>query len=592
MTNNEKINNYVRFFRDQKREVESAYGYILDSPVSMLLKDGVLNVGTIVAASTKSGNITIKLHKGYTPRLKMMRSFGIVTKSAKAAFGDNIIEWDIPFRTFHDGQGYRMGESDIMPLYFRKSSDSKYDFIVCGSVEQDMFDFINKCINSRSQYITVLLYDPYPPTEYFENLAYYTHTHRDCKDLLLEPTVIYDDWCPEELAYSPNQPTLISDTISNTLYEEGCCILQGPPGTGKSYTIASIVANYLNHGKSVCVTTMANSGLVELAKQSPLSQALGAGKIFKTSLKADEKKAVSGIQSAQSNLVIPSNSALLTTYYKLSSVVGVSNNDRISDGMFDLIVIEEASQAFLSTIVAFRSLGKECLIVGDPMQLPPIVQGLGDKPEYKIWKADIQCNGMSAFAMGTNIKSYRIVTTFRLTPRSANLTKIFYSNKFHSVKKDYVDFKDLDEKYFPKGGGVLYKFISGFVDQNYNIRSLNFIGELIQTLEKHCPDTSLAIISPFRETVKKLQSEFQTDKRVLKDFTIETIDRIQGMTVDYAILYLPAGGSSFALDERRFNVATSRSLSTPIIVTDVELERLAKFKGKVRSFIQATKQID
>ena len=89
-----------------------------------------------------------------------------------------------------------------------------------------------------------------------------------------------------------------------------------------------------------------------------------------------------------------------------------------------------------------------------------------------------------------------------------------------------------------------------------------------------------------------IKSEFQTDKRVLKDFTIETIDRIQGMTVDYAILYLPAGGSSFALDERRFNVATSRSLSTTIIVTDVELERLAKFKGKVRSFIQATKQID
>jgi len=102
----------------------------------------------------------------------------------------------------------------------------------------------------------------------------------------------------------------------------------------------------------------------------------------------------------------------------------------------------------------------------------------------------------------------------------------------------------------------------------------------------------MAIISPFRETVKKLQSEFQTDKRVLKDLTIETIDRIQGMTVDYAILYLPAGGSSFALDERRFNVATSRSLSTTLIITDVRLERLAKFRGKVRSFIMASEQID
>ena len=138
----------------------------------------------------------------------------------------------------------------------------------------------------------------------------------------------------------------------------------------------------------------------------------------------------------------------------------------------------------------------------------------------------------------------------------------------------------------------MYKFISGFVDQNYNDRSLNFITELVQTIEKHRPESSVAIISPFRETVKKLQSELQTDRRKLKDFTVETIDRIQGMTVDYAVLYLPAGGSAFALDVRRFNVATSRSLSTTIIISDVKLERLAKFKGKVKTFIQACKQVD
>lgn len=102
----------------------------------------------------------------------------------------------------------------------------------------------------------------------------------------------------------------------------------------------------------------------------------------------------------------------------------------------------------------------------------------------------------------------------------------------------------------------------------------------------------MAIISPFKETVKKLQSEFQTDKRKLKEFTVETIDRIQGMTVDYAILYLPACGSEFALDERRFNVATSRSLSTTLIISDVKLERLSKFRGRVKNFIQASKHID
>ena len=53
---NEILDNYVRFFKDQKRETERAYSYILDSSVGMLLKDGVLNVGTVIAASLKTGN--------------------------------------------------------------------------------------------------------------------------------------------------------------------------------------------------------------------------------------------------------------------------------------------------------------------------------------------------------------------------------------------------------------------------------------------------------------------------------------------------------------------------------------------------------
>lgn len=590
MTNNETINNYVRFFRDQKREVERAYSYILDSSVSMLLKDGALNVGTIVSASPKTGHITIKIRKGYAPRLKMMKSFTIVTKKAKDKFGQSALLWDITFRTFHDGVGLRMGESDIMPLYFRKSPDTQYDYIVCGAIDLEMFSFINECVNNRGNAITALLYDSYPPTEYFENLAYFTHAHQESKELLLRPQISYDEWEPEELAYTDEEPNIISETVAKTLNYEGCCILQGPPGTGKSYTIATIISSYLKKGLTVCVATMANTGLVELAKQSPLSKELADGKIYKTSLKADEAKSAIGLKAAKSDLVVPQGCLLCTSYYKLSSIVGVNSNEK--SAFFDLMVIEEASQAFLSTIVAFKTLGRQCLIVGDPMQLPPIVQGLGQKPEYKLWNADIQCNGMSAYAMGTSIKSYRIVTTFRLTPNSAALTKLFYSNNFRSVKKKYIDFGGLSEKYFPRDGGVLYKFVSGFVDQNYNIRSLNFISELVQTIEKHRPESSMAIISPFRETVKKLQSELQTDNRKLKDFTIETIDRIQGMTVDYAILYLPAAGSSFALDERRFNVATSRSLSTTLIISDVELHRLAKFRGKIKNFIQASKRID
>ena len=522
----------------------------------------------------------------------MLKSFCIVTLKAKNAFGQTPLIWDIKFRTFHEEPGMRMGESDIMPLYFKKSTDPEYDYIVCGSVDMDMFNFVSDCVNNKGKQLTTLLYDSYPPTEYFDNLAYFTHTNREEEELLITPKVSYDEWQPEELAYSDENPTIISDTVTATLEKDGSCILQGPPGTGKSYTIASIISKYLCDNKSVCVATMANTGLIELAKQKPLANDLSEGRIYKTSLKSDEGKVAPGIKPAKKDLVVPKGSLLCTTFYKLSTIVGVNAESRSPEGMFDLIVIEEASQAFLSTIVAFKSLGHKCLIVGDPMQLPPIVQGIGKKPEYDLWDATTQTNGMSAYALGTDIMSYRIITTFRLTPKSAELTKMFYSNNFRSVKKEYIDFNGLNSKYFPREGGVLYKFISGYTDQNFNERSLRFISDIIHSLEAYRPESTLAIISPFRETVKKLQSEFQTDKRKLKEFTVETIDRIQGMTVDYAILYLPAGGSDFALDERRFNVATSRSLSTTLIISDVRLEKLMKFKGKVKNFILASEHIE
>ena len=118
-----------------------------------------------------------------------------------------------------------------------------------------------------------------------------------------------------------------------------------------------------------------------------------------------------------------------------------------------MIIIEEASQAFLTTIVAFKSLGDKCLIVGDPMQLPPIVKL--NNPIYNSWNVNAQVEGLTTYALGSSVKSYRIVTTFRLTEKSAQLTKIFYGNRFLSVKEKYHDFSEAKSIYMPNEGGVI-----------------------------------------------------------------------------------------------------------------------------------------
>ena len=238
---------------------------------------------------------------------------------------------------------------------------------------------------------------------------------------------------------------------------------------------------------------------------------------------------------------------------------------------------------FLSAIAAFKSIGKHCLIVGDPMQLPPIVLG-ADKIQYKLWKVQQQCDGLSAFALGTDIKSYRITTTFRLTPRSASQTALFYGESFRSVQKERLDFGEIQSSYFPKDGGCILAYSQSGTDSVCSKGALSIMHYVVDQIASFYPEREVAIITPFKDTIKVLQKEFYTENQQL-DITVETIDRIQGMTVDYAIVYFPMCNISFALSENRFNVATSRSRSTTLIISDLDFKVLSSVPRKSLRFL-------
>ena len=141
----------------------------------------------------------------------------------------------------------------------------------------------------------------------------------------------------------------------------------------------------------------------------PLQKNVKGGRVSKTNLSIDERKQVSGVKAASADLQVPGGEILCATNYQLSSVYSEKKMTLYGLPKYDLIVIEEASQAFLTAIVAFKQLGVDCLIVGDPMQLPPIVKL--NNPQYKSWNVATQDEGLKSMALGTSIKSYRIITT-------------------------------------------------------------------------------------------------------------------------------------------------------------------------------------
>ena len=581
MIDNIKLANYKSFFADQVKEAINEQQKINRSQMRNLFKTGELSLAYVDSIQHETGMIILKYPRRMAPRLKVQKGVCIIKKGAKQALGEHVTEWTCPWEEFVDNKEFHSPGSDMTPMYYVHTGDFNYDYVACSGFSFKLYDILSKAL-ADGKSLSLIVYNPFPPVEYFHNLASYMDAFSSNEELNLEPTINYEEWAPEELAFDEQKPTDISDTIIDTLANKYCCIVQGPPGTGKSYTIASVISSYLDVGKTVCVTTMANQGLIELIKQKPLQKYVKEGRVNKTNISIDERKQVSGLKAASADLQVPGGEMLCATNYQLSSVFSEKKMALYGLPQYDLIVIEEASQAFLTAIVAFKQLGVTCLIVGDPMQLPPIVKL--NNPQYNSWNVSTQVEGLKTMALGSQIKSYRIITTFRLTSRSAALTKYFYGNRFMSVKKEYLDFTDANSPLFPSEGGVLYYCTNDTRNGVYSDKADAIIRNVIETMEKRYPMRSLAIITPFRDSVKELQKRFCTSNIEL-DITIETIDRIQGMTVDYAVLYVPGRNPGFALEDRRFNVATSRSLSTTLIISDIPLNEFHTVSPTVIRFI-------
>lgn len=583
MSIDKKIQNYQHFFSDQVREAEMEQKSIIKAPMNLLFRKEEIIVGYVDHVNDNLGHVVLKFPKDKAPRLKVQKSIMVIKKDAKAELGPNVTSWTCSFLEFCKNTQYHSNTSDLLPLYYTKKGDSSYDYVGCTGLSTSLYDLFKKSTESGKS-LSVIVFTPFPPVDYFNNLVNFLEIFHDLPEQMIEPKIDYEDWQPEELQYDPNNETAIPERIFQTLEEDNCCILQGPPGTGKSYTIAHIIAKYLTSNKTVCVTTMANKGLIELVQQPPLLPFLRNEKIFKSNLSADERRMVPGLKPIKKGFVVPNGELFCSTNYVLSQAYNSDCHSKEELPSYDLIIIEEASQAFLASILAFKNLGRKCLIVGDPMQLPPIISN-PTKALYNAWNANTQIEGLKTYALGTDVKSYRITTTFRLTKASAELTGIFYSNRFRSVQKNLLDFSLCHSNLFPDGGGVIYHYTQDYTNGIVSGTGLNIVSQVVDEFTKNYPKRSLAIISPFNDTVKQLQKTFLTETS-LQDFTIETIDRIQGMTVDYAILYIPGRNPGFALDERRFNVATSRSRSTTLIISDIPLTNMHSLSSKVAAFIK------
>lgn len=452
-------------------------------------------------------------------------------------------------------QKYQRAYSEALCVWIQKSEED--DFCIIG-IKNLTTEFAQLLEFGKP----IIAFGPKdPPLKYLLNLI---DIVRDSSCVETRKILDYDEnsnqWNPQKIEAKADFTSL----LLNDLRTNDCIVVQGPPGTGKTYRMAQLASKLLAENKSVLVTALTNQALMELAKKDDIKPFLEKGNVSKTSLTVDESKELPKLRSVKDNLCNASQGNLSLATFYLSSGWAKDTSDKL----FDYVIMDESSQALLPMIAAIMKLGEKVILIGDQNQLAPIVITNEDIINRFKWTSIVK--GFETICHDFSFKSYMLSDTFRLTKRGAESTGIFYNNELNSVAATQViptELPDLN----PQGGPVFVECDMKIGDKAPT-NAFDAIFNLVCKIISETPKAEIAILSKFRESVRQLQKHFvikwAATKELPSNIRIETVDRVQGLTVDYCFFFIPNVSLRYSLEKELFNVATSRAKFNTIIVAD------------------------
>ncbi len=415
-----------------------------------------------------------------------------------------------------------------------------------------------------------------PPYKYIGNLQNIVKNNRSGLIYnLLEGDVEAMHFAPQPIAKNSSVTDFVIDQLSLT----DSIIIQGPPGTGKTTQIAKLCDYYCSQNLSVLVTALTNRALIEVAEKDELKDLMAAGKIYKTKMSSDEANELPYLQNLK-QIAPEKGSLILSTFYITS---GEATNIS-SEPPFDLVIMDEASQALLAMFAAVKLLGKKTIFVGDPNQLSPVISLNSDRIARRNYCFYV--DGLVSINAVGSTPAYSLTTTYRLPARAASFTGLFYENILVSSqdKTETFIYEGLPQEFAsvlnPKGGPSMIKMDLPLGDKKPQpLLMLSAI--LVSAFLSLKGKLHISVLSGYIETTKALQKSIFQMVGNHSNLLIDTVSRIQGLTTDITIYVVPNTGYSFSLDKRLFNVATSRATRHTIIICDTNI--LSKGKAIINS---------
>ncbi len=296
----------------------------------------------------------------------------------------------------------------------------------------------------------------------------------------------------------------------------------------------------------------------------------------------------------------------------LASVLGTPKRVPLHDGLFDLVIFDEASQCDIASALPLLARAKRAVVVGDDRQLAFISQ-IGAAQDRNLMAAQgLPSSGMGRYAQGRK-------SLFDFASSTPGVAAVMLRDQYRSAEGivDYInsDFyqgklrvsADPNGFKVPKGAreGLAWSDVPGqaspYADrQNVNPAEVKAITtHLKELLIDQRYTGSVGVISPFRVQVAALQQALkeQLPQDVWKraSLRVATVDGFQGQERDL-ILFSPVvharsattATSFLQRDWRRLNVAISRARAVAHIFGDLSYARAGGIKSLARLAARAT----
>jgi predicted RecB family nuclease len=394
--------------------------------------------------------------------------------------------------------------------------------------------------------------------------------YQAARDLLLRNTPrLSGDETMTARADEKTQATAIR--IANAL-DSSVFAIQGPPGSGKTYTGARMICELVRQGKKIGITALSHKVIRNLLEEVVKAARKDGFENVRCMQRSDEEEETADIRVAGNNA-----EAWAALQSKTVNVVGgtswlwtpVDAFESV-DGLF----IDEAGQMALADVLAVAQSTRNLVLIGDPQQLERPLKG-SHPPGAEKSALEHLLGERKTIPESLGLL---LPETWRLHPKICQFTsELFYDGRLAS--QDLTAHRVIEGHHWFSGAGLWFVPVAHAGNRNSAAEEVEAVVKIVETLlspgvrwyealgnSRPIRLDDILVVAPYNPQVADLSMR-------LPDARIGTVDKFQGQQAPVVIYCLTTSsaedaprGMEFLYSLNRLNVATSRAMSTVIVV--------------------------